>query len=114
MPDFSAEKAGLTVKKGGGGGGSVSNSVTYDNSAIHEARKSKSAANQMQGKAWKAAYDGDISTAMDSAQSIRSLQQQAKDAHNTGSLVASKRSSATAPTKGTSTFTFDNRESKEK
>lgn len=107
------EKAGILIKRGGGGGGSVSNSITYDNSAIHEARKSKSAANQMQGKAWKAAYDGDISTAVDSAQSIRSLQQQSKDAQNTGSLVASKRSSATAPTKGTSTYSYDNRKSKE-
>ena len=111
---MSDEKAGLLIKKGGGGGGSVSNSVTYDNSAIHEARKSKAAANQLQGKAWKAAYDGDISTAMDSAQSIRSLQQQAKDAQKTGSLVASKRSSSTAPTKGTSTYSYDNREIKEK
>jgi hypothetical protein len=109
-----SEQAGVVIKKGGGGGGSVSNSITYDNSAIHEARKSKSAANQMQGKAWKAAYDGDISTSMDTAQSIRSLQQQAKDAHNTGSLVASKRSSATAPTKGTQTYSYDNRPTKEK
>ena len=109
---MSDEKAGVLIKNGGGGGGSVSNSITYDNSAIHEARKSKAAANQMQGKSWKAAYDGDISTAMDSAQSIRSLQQQAKDAQGTGSLVASKRSSATAPTKGTSTYSYDNREGK--
>jgi hypothetical protein len=66
----------------------------------------------MQGKAWKAAYDGDISTAIDSAQSIRSLQQQAKDAQNTGSLVASTRSSASAPTRGSTTYSYDNREGK--
>ncbi len=107
-----SEKAGILIKKGGGGGGSASSSVTYDNSAIHEARKSKAAAGQMQGKAWKAAYDGDISTAMDSAQSIRSLQQQSKDAQNTGSLIASKRSSASAPSKGSTTYSYDNREGK--
>lgn len=107
-----SEKAGILIKKGGGGGGSASSSVTYDNSAIHEARKSKAAASQMQGKAWKAAYDGDISTAMDSAQSIRSLQQQSKDAQNTGSLIASKRSSASAPSKGSTTYSYDNREGK--
>ena len=109
-----SEKAGILIKKGGGGGGSVSNSISYDNSAIHEGRKARAAANQMQGKAWKAAYDGDISSAVDSAQSIRSLQQQAKEAQNTGSLVASARSSASAPTKGTTTYSYDNRESKEK
>ena len=108
------EQAGVTIKKGGGGGGSKRSSVTYDNSAIHEARKSQSAANQMQGKAWKATYDGDISTAMDSAQTIRSLQQQANDAKNTGSLVASKSSSITAPTNGSTTYSYDNRPTKGK
>ena len=109
---MSDEKAGVLIKKGGGGGGSQSKSITYDNSAIHDARKAKAAANQLQGKAWKAAYDGDISTAVDSAHSIRSLQQQAKAAQNTGSLVASKRSSSTEPTQGSTTYSYDNREGK--
>ena len=107
-----SDTAGWKVKSGGGGGGSASVSMSYDNSAIHEARKSRGAAKQLQGKAAKAAYDGDISGVMDSATSIRSLQKQAKEAENTGSLVASARSSASAPTKGTKEVSYDDRQNK--
>ena len=41
-------------------GGRSSGSVTYDYSAIDEARSARSKANQLQGTAAKAAYDGHL------------------------------------------------------
>lgn len=89
-----AHGAGLSRSSSGG---KSSGSVTYDYSAIDEARSARSKANQLQGTAAKAAYDGDISGVMNSANAIRGLQQQAREADQQGPRVRSVSSSETGP-----------------
>ena len=78
-------------------GGSRSGSITYDHSAVDEARSARSKAKQLQGTAAKAAYDGDISGVMNSAQAIRGLQQQAREADKQGSRIRSVSSRSSDP-----------------
>lgn len=78
-------------------GGSRSGSTSFDHSAIDEARSARSKANQIKGTAAKSAYDGDISGVMNAANSIRGLQQQAREADKQGVRIRSVSSRSSDP-----------------
>ena len=79
------------------GGGRRSSNVTYDYSALDEARDKYAKAEATKGAAAQAAFEGDIGKTMAAGHAIRSLQQQARAAEMQGPRIRQKQSSFTAP-----------------
>ena len=90
--------AGITRRKSPGSR-SASQSVTYDYSAVDEARAAASKAKATEGEAAKAAYTGDVASAMDAGNRIRALRKQSDAAAKQGVRVSS--SSTSTSTSGT-------------
>jgi len=73
--------------------------VNYDYSAVDEARAAAAKAKATEGEAAKAAYAGDLASAMDAGNRIRALRNQSADAARQGVRVSS--ASASASSSGT-------------
>jgi len=90
--------AAITRKKDPGSR-SASSSVSYDYSAVDEARAAAAKAKATEGEAAKAAYAGDVASAMDAGNRIRALRNQSDAAARQGVRVSS--TSASANSSGT-------------
>ena len=82
------------TRKNDPGSRSASQSVSYDYSAVDEARAAAAKAKATEGEAAKAAYAGDVASAMDAGNRIRALRNQSDAAARQGVRVASTSSSA--------------------
>lgn len=85
--------AGMTTKKTPGSS-SASNSISFDHSAVDEARQARAKAAATDSEAFEAAYKGDIGAAANAAGRIRALRNQAAAADRIGVRVSSKSDSA--------------------
>lgn len=93
--------AGVSTKRSPGST-SASNSISFDHSAVDEARQARAKAAATDSEAFEAAYKGDIGAAANAAGRIRALRNQAAAADRIGVRVSSKSNSASQSGTGTS------------